>query len=93
MCAGTLCVYMHMYTLLSTLHMYMYVGFTTNGEFNSLRWKGYSRPLTVLQLKREARAKYQSKGLKSLLDMITPIGIIHTLHVQMYMYCIIVLNL
>ena len=29
----------------------------------------------LLQLKREARAKYQNKGLKTPLDMITPVGI------------------
>ena len=26
----------------------LFAGFTTNGEFNSLRWKGNSRPLTIL---------------------------------------------
>lgn len=50
------------------------IGFTTNGEFNSLRWKGNSRPLTVLQIKSEVRSIYQRKGLQSLLAMITPFG-------------------
>ena len=35
------------------------LGFTSDGEFNSLRWKGNTRTLTVLQVKTEARAKYQ----------------------------------
>lgn len=55
------------------------VGFTTDGEFNTLRWKGNTRPLTVLQLKREACAKYQNKGEKTLLHMIMPVGM-HILH-------------
>ena len=46
------------------------LGFTSDGEFNSLRWKGNTRPLTVLQVKTEARAKYQNKGLKTLLEML-----------------------
>ena len=49
-------------------------GFTTNGEFNSLRWKGNTRPLTILQVRTEARLKYQNKGLKTLMDMVTPCG-------------------
>ena len=89
-----ICIYMYMCTCThslysdSPLYIYMYVGITTNGEFNSLRWKGNTRPLTVLQLKREARAKYQNKGLKSLLDMITPIGmcISITRHIHLFQH-------
>lgn len=54
--------------------MLVNVGFTTDGEFNSLRWKGRSRPLTVLEIKSTVRSVYQRKGLKSLLSMLTPIG-------------------
>lgn len=53
-------------------------GFTTNGEFNSLRWKGNKHPLTVLQVRTEARSKYQRKGLSTLLNMLTPIGKMNT---------------
>lgn len=61
------------------------VGFTTNGEFNSLRWRGNTRPLTILQLMRESRAQFQNKGFKTLLDMLTPIGELHSLY--SYIYC------
>ena len=54
--------------------LYYKSGFTTNGEFNSLRWKGNKRPLTVLQVKTEARKAYKSKGLKTLMNMLTPLG-------------------
>ena len=52
----------------------MHTGFTTDGEFNSLRWKGNTRPLTVLQVKTDARKVYQSKGFKTLMNVLTPIG-------------------
>lgn len=50
------------------------LGFTTDGEFNSLRWKGQSRPLTVLEIKSAVRSTYQRRGFKSLMSMLTPIG-------------------
>lgn len=49
-------------------------GFTTNGEFNSLRWKGNQRPLTVLDVKRKARSKYKNKGFRTLIKMLSPVG-------------------
>jgi hypothetical protein len=33
-------------------------GFTTNGEFNSLRTKGHTRPTNVLQIKADVKAQY-----------------------------------
>ena len=50
--------------------------FTTNGEFNSLRWKGNKRPLSVLQVRSDVRAWYQRKGLNTLMEMITPMGML-----------------
>ena len=47
-------------------------GFTSNGEFNSLRCTGNIRPLTVLQLKANCRSKYASMGKKALVAMLTP---------------------
>lgn len=55
--------------------LYYNIGFTTNGEFNSLRWKDNTRPLTVLQVKSEVRSRYQHKGFKTLMEMLTPVGI------------------
>lgn len=66
------------------------IGFTSNGEFNSLRWKGNTRPLTVLQVRSEARSKYKNKGFRTLSDMLTPEG--HRYTTVMYVYitqCII----
>ena len=55
--------------------LYMYfTGFVSNGEYNSMRAKGYTRPLPVLQIKAEARAKYCSVGLKTMLEMLTPVS-------------------
>ena len=47
-------------------------GFTSNGEFNSLRCTGNTRPLTVLQLKANCRSKYAALGKKALVAMLTP---------------------
>lgn len=61
-------------------------GFTTDGEFNSLRWRGNDRPLTVLQVRSNVLAKYQRKGLKAMLEMITPIGMLYYIIVSNTMH-------
>ncbi|XP_065891566.1 uncharacterized protein [Dysidea avara] len=48
-------------------------GFTTDGEWNSLRSKGNTRPLTILQVRSEARAKYSHIKLARLAGMLTPV--------------------
>ena len=48
------------------------VGFTTDGEWNSLRTKGYSRPLSVFQIRSDARSKFSRMSLKRMIAMITP---------------------
>lgn len=53
--------------------MCIIIGFVANGEYNELRQSGYSRPLSVLKIKSDVRAKYLKIGEKKLLDMITPI--------------------
>ena len=58
-------------TQFTHLHVYT-VGFVSNGEYNSMRVKGYTRPLSVLQIRSEARGKYSSMGAKSMLEMLTP---------------------
>ena len=52
--------------------MHVHVGFSTNGEFNTLRVKGHTRPVSVLEIRRLSRAKYARKGYKMLMGMLTP---------------------
>ena len=44
----------------------------SNGEYDSLRVKGYRRPVSVLQIKANSRAKYANCGQKNMLAMLTP---------------------
>lgn len=53
-------------------------GFVSNGEYNSLRSTGYSRPLSVLQLKANAQAKYVQLGKTKMLKMLSPVCESHT---------------
>lgn len=48
-------------------------GFTTDGEWNSLRSMGNTRPLSVFQIRSNARAKYAHMKLQKLIGMLTPI--------------------
>jgi len=48
------------------------VGFVTDGEWNSLRTKGNMRPLSVLQIRADVRAKYSRMGFKKLSEMLMP---------------------
>ena len=50
------------------------VGFTTNGEWNSLRAQGNTRPLSVVQLRSIARSKYSHMGYQKMCGMLTPKG-------------------
>ena len=47
-------------------------GLVTNGEFNSFRARGYKRPVSILKIRADARAKYSNKGEAALLAMLTP---------------------
>ena len=47
-------------------------GFVSNGEYNSMRAKGYTRPLSIFQIRAAARKKFSSIGRKSMLAMLTP---------------------
>ena len=51
------------------------MGFVSNGEFNYLRSKGYSRPLSVLQIGTAVRNKYSRISQTVLLDMLSPKGV------------------
>ncbi|XP_065893229.1 uncharacterized protein [Dysidea avara] len=48
-------------------------GFVTDGEWNSLRTKGNTRPLSVLQIRADVRAKYSRMGFKTMSGMIMPL--------------------
>ena len=50
------------------------IGFTSNGEFNYLRMRGNSRPLSIIQIRQDVRNKYNKLGQKKLIDMLTPIS-------------------
>ena len=54
------------------LHNISAAGFVSNGEYNSMRVKGYTRPLSVLQIRSQARKKYSRMGFKTMLEMVTP---------------------
>ena len=46
----------------------------TNGEHNSLRMRGNTRPLHVLQVRAEARRTVTALNTRTLLAMLTPRG-------------------
>lgn len=62
------------------MYIYMYIallpfftiGCVSNGEFNHMRAKGYTRPLSVLQVRAVIRAKYARKSQRTMLAMLTP---------------------
>lgn len=56
------------------LYYFARVGFVSNGEYNVFRAKGYSRPLSIIQLRSMARKKYSSMGVKKMIAMLTPKG-------------------
>ena len=48
------------------------VGFVSDGEFNYMRRKGYTRPLSVVQIRANVRTKYNKLHQRTLLAMLTP---------------------
>ncbi len=55
--------------------MYNYVyllGLSSDGEYNSMITKGYTRPLSWLQIRSTIRAKYSRLSKKVMLEMLTP---------------------
>lgn len=67
--AGKLCVSMCCIPII----IFIMPGFSTNGEWNSLRSKGKTRPISVFEIRSQVRRKYQRLGFKALVGMITPI--------------------
>lgn len=49
------------------------IGQCTNGEWSTLRCKGNTRPLSVFQIKADARKKYSKMPKKTMMAMLTPI--------------------
>ncbi|XP_065893244.1 uncharacterized protein [Dysidea avara] len=49
-------------------------GFASDGEFNYLRTKGYTRPLSVFQVRNNVRKIYSKMSMRKMLAMITPKG-------------------
>lgn len=56
------------------MQYFIYLGFVTDGEFNSLRTKGEKRPLHVVQLIRNARESVSKKSEAVLLKLIVRTG-------------------
>ena len=52
--------------------MLVLLGFTSNGEFNSLRCRGITRPLSVLQIKANVRGKYGGMRQGKMKAMLSP---------------------
>jgi len=67
--AGMLMVLLY---FLHNIRIVINVGFTSNGEYNTLRCKGNTRPLSVLQLKANSRAKYGAMGVQKMMAMLSP---------------------
>ena len=62
-----------MHRILSSWVSIVYeIGFVSDGEFNYMRSKGYTRPLSVLQIRSNARNKYSKKAKATMLSMLTP---------------------
>lgn len=68
-------VFLYNYNSLSlVLLLTLISGFTSNGEHNSIRNRGYTRPLTVLQIRSDIRTKYSRLSETALTEMLTPQG-------------------
>ena len=52
---------------------YNIIGFTTDGEWNSLCSKGNTRPLSVFQILSNARRKYAQKKQQTMIEMLSPL--------------------
>ena len=50
------------------------VGFCSNGEYNSLRNQGYTRPLSILLIRSDIRCKYPKMSKQAMTVMLTPQG-------------------
>lgn len=51
----------------------MHVGSVTDGEFNSLRTMGRQRPISVIELIKEAKAEARSTDVRKIRKYLTPV--------------------
>ena len=51
----------------------LFLGFVTDGEFNSLRTQGTSRPVSVIQLIMDAESEAQSTSSRQIESSLKPI--------------------
>ena len=68
------------YVVKNWFHMYhtvFIVGFCSDGEFNSLRNHGYTRPLSV---RSDVRSKYSRMSMFTMKAMLTPKAMLYTIH-------------
>ncbi len=70
-------IYLYRVTVFTLKHLIRYIGCATNGEWNTLRSKGYMRPISVLEIRAQIRRKYSKLGLRKLNGMLTPAGQLH----------------
>ena len=52
---------------------FILIGFSSDGEFNSLRTMGSKRPISIIQLMMNARAKACSMSVKAIEKCVRPI--------------------
>lgn len=59
--------------ILKSILVKLFTGFSTDGEFNSLRTKGSTRPVSVVQLKADARSEARSTSVRQIERFLFPI--------------------
>ena len=70
--AGEWLHYISVTNTITAYFIHLMLGFCSDGEFNSLRNQGYTRPLSVLRIMSDVRSKY-SRGKKNrMTSMLTP---------------------
>ena len=52
-------------------HVHIPIGFCSNGEYNSLRNQGYTRPLSILRIRSDVRSKYAKMSKQVMTAMLT----------------------
>lgn len=55
------------------INIHVITGFCSDGEFNSLRSQGYTRPLSIFKIRSTVRSKYARASKQRMRDMLTPI--------------------
>ena len=63
-------MYMRSYTCMHVY--YVHVGSVSSGKFNSLRAKGYTRPISIFAVRSQIRSKYARMSHKAMASMLTP---------------------